>query len=66
MRFNYARALYLDTDATLDDLREAVTTLKCVAKTYKRVFGKSHPEARRVQGALEEARAKLAARDVVL
>ena len=63
MRFNYARALYLDTDATLDDLREAVTTIECVARTYKRVFGKSHPEARRVQGAMEEARATLAARE---
>ena len=67
LRLNYAKAFYQDAPAaTLDDLREAVTTLECVARTYKRVFGKSHPEDRWVQGAMEEARAKLAARDVVL
>ena len=59
MRWNYAMALYRDNGATLDDLREAVETLEYVAKSWKRIFGKSHPETPKVQGALEIAREKL-------
>ena len=43
MRQNYARALYMDTDATLEDLREAVTTLEETERTSKRVLGNAHP-----------------------
>ena len=35
MRWNYARALYQDDGATLDDLREAVTTLEDTARTHR-------------------------------
>ena len=45
---------------TLDDLREAVTTLESVAKSYKRVLGESHPETPKVHSVLEIARNKLA------
>jgi len=62
MRWLYARALYLDASATLDDHREAVTTLEDVAPTWKRIFGPVHPETPKVQGALNEARGVLAAR----
>ena len=60
MRWVYAGALYKDSAATLDDLREAVTTLESVAKLWKRIFGDSHPETPRVQNALASAREKLA------
>ena len=62
MRWLYARALYLDASATLDDHREAVATLESVAPTWKRIFGPAHPETQKVQHALKEARKKLAAR----
>ena len=62
MRFNYARALFKDPAATLDDLREAVETLESVAPAWTHVFGPAHPETPRVQVALEEARKTLAAR----
>ena len=52
----------MDASATLDDLREAVETLEDVARLWKRVFGEAHPETPRVQGALKQARAALAAR----
>ena len=43
MTWNYAEALYQDTGATLDDLREAVTTLEETERTMRRVFGGAHP-----------------------
>ena len=46
--------------ATLDDLREAVTTLESVAKAWKRVLGAAHPDTSEVQSALAFARNKLA------
>jgi len=60
MRWNYAMALYRDNCATLDDLREAVTTLEETARLWTRVFGTAHPETPKVQGALDFAREKLA------
>ena len=62
MRWHYARALYKDNCATLDDLRESVETLGSVAPLWTRVFGPSHPDTPCVQRALEEARKALAAR----
>ena len=53
-------ALSRDNGATLDDLREAVTTLESVANSWKQVFGQAHPETPMVQGALEMARKTLA------
>ena len=62
-RFNYARTLYRDPSATLDDLREAVNTLEETARTARRVFGGAHPIAETIKGQLREARAGLAARE---
>ena len=61
MRMVYASALYIDTDATLDDLREAVTTLEDTGRIARRVLGGSHPTTRAIEGALREARAALQA-----
>ena len=62
MRWLYANALHEDPGATLDDLREAVTTLESVTLSWKRIFGQSHPETPSVQKALASARKALAAR----
>ena len=43
MRANYALALYKDDGATLDDLREAVTTFEDAGRIARRVFGGAHP-----------------------
>ena len=43
MRWGYAEALYKDNGATLDDVREAVTTLEDAERTARRVFGGAHP-----------------------
>ena len=42
----YAEAFYMDTGASLDDLREAVTTLKESERTARRVFRGTRPEPR--------------------
>jgi len=44
MRTLYAQALYKDPDATLDDLREAVTTLEDLERIARRVLGGAHPD----------------------
>ena len=58
-RWIYARALYGDPGATLDDLREAVTTLEETARTARRVLGGPHPTTVGIEGALRTARAHL-------
>jgi len=63
MRMNYARALYSDDDATLGDLREAVTTLVDVEKTARRVLGGAHPDTGYIGVSLQDARAVLRARE---
>ena len=63
MRKVYARALYRDPGATLDDLREAVTTLEDVVRTARRVLGGSHPLTPKFEGALQKARTVLGARE---
>ena len=60
---NYGQALYLDTDATLDDLREAVTTLEETEQIARRVLGGAHPLTRGIEGDMRNARAALRARD---
>ena len=40
---NFARALYIDPGAPLDDFREAVTMLEDAERTARRVFGGAHP-----------------------
>ena len=63
MRGVYAVTLYLDPAATLDDLREAVTTLEDVERTARRVFGGAHPFTASVEVKLRAARAALRARE---
>ena len=63
MQWNYARALYLDTSATLHDLREAVTRFVEIERTARRVFGEAHPFLGGVGYCLQEARAALRARE---
>ena len=52
----------LVTDATLDDLREAVTTLEETARLARRVLGGAHPTTRRIERDLRKARAALRGR----
>ena len=56
-------ALYEEPAATLDDLREAVTTLEDSERTARRVFGGAHPLTTAIEGALRIARAALRARE---
>ena len=63
MRVNYARAIYENSAATLDDLREALTTLEETERTVRRVFGGAHPLATTIELDLRHARADLHARE---
>ena len=63
MRGMYATAFYLDKGATLDDLREAVTTLEDVERTARRVLGGAHPTTTAAEAALQNLRAVLRARE---
>ena len=63
MRNNYAAALCDAPGATLDDLREAVTTLEETERITRRVFGGAHPSTTGIQVALQAARAALRARE---
>ena len=63
MRSAYAQALYKIDDATLDDLREAVTTLEDTERIARRVLGGAHPVTGQIEEVLQEARAALRARD---
>ena len=64
LRKIYAGALYRNPGATLDDLREAVTTSEEIQRTARRVFGGTHPLVETIEGSLLNAREALAARDV--
>ena len=61
MRKIYARALFDDPAATLDDFREAVTTLEDSKRIARRVFGSSHPTTMGYEQNLRDARANLRA-----
>ena len=63
MRAIYASALYLDTGATLDDLREAGDTLEDVERIARRVLGGQHPTTKDIERDLRQARAALRARE---
>ena len=63
MRWNFATVLYLDASATLDDLREAVTTLEDTVRIARRVLGAAHPTVVWIEDALRDARAALGARE---
>ena len=63
MRTNYAMTLYKDEGATLDDLREAVTTLEDVERIARRVLGGTHPIVSPIEHRLHNARAALRGRE---
>ena len=63
MRSCYGWALYKDAGATLDDVREAVTTLGKTEETARRVLGGPHPLVAQIEGHLRDARAALRARE---
>ena len=54
---------YKDGGATLDDLREAVTTLEDAERTARRVLGSAHPHTAAMETHLRNARAVLDARE---
>ena len=64
IRTTYAEPLYLDTSATLDDLREAVTMLEDIERIARRVIGGVHPFTNEIEGHVQIARAKLRAREL--
>ena len=59
----YAVTLYGGDDATLDDLREAVTMLQDAERATRRLLGGAHPLTGDIEAALREAQAALRARD---
>ena len=63
MGWNYAEALYKDNGSTLDDLREAVTTLEDSKRIAQRVFGGAHPLTTGIEKDLKKSRAALRARE---
>ena len=63
MRANYAKVI-IDTAATLDDLREAVTTFEETERITRRVLGGAHPLAMQMEHDLKRARAKLRAHEI--
>ena len=63
MRWMYAQSIYRDPGATLDDFREAVTTLEEIERTARRVLGGAHPLTTDFERDLQKARAALRARE---
>ena len=63
MRWNYAETLFFNPSATLDDLREAVTTLEDAERIARRVLGGAHPLTTTIERHLGPARATLADRE---
>ena len=63
MRRVYGRVLYMNNGATLDHLREAVTTLEETERIARRVLGGAHPITVGVESTLRGARSVLRARE---
>ena len=63
MRWNFAKALYRDDSATLDDLREAVTEHEEIEPIARRVLGGAHPVTIGIGYHYRKARAALRARE---
>ena len=63
MRNIYALALYEDPVATLDDLREVVTTFEDTERTARRVLGGTHPVTTGIREYLQKAQAVRDARE---
>ena len=64
MRWRYAEVLYRDPGATLDDIREAVTTLEEIEPIARRVLGSAHPVTAATELRLQNARLVLRAHEV--
>ena len=60
---NYGQVLYFNNGATLDDLREAVTTLEETERTARRVLGSAHPILVFFERHLQNSRTVLQARE---
>ena len=56
MRSIYATALYRDPGATLDEIRESVTTLEDMGRIARRVLGGAHPLTSQIELDLDRAR----------
>ena len=54
----------MDADATLDDVREAITTLDGTVRIARRVLGGDHPTVSTIKDDLRQARAMLFLREV--
>ena len=63
MKSLYAYSLYSDPGATLDGLREAVTTLEDAERIARRVLGGANPTTKGIEASLRKARAVLRARE---
>ena len=63
MRGLYAQTLREDDCATLDNLRESVTTLEETERTARRVLGGTHPMSLAIGVSLRLSQAKLGARE---
>ena len=63
IKCHYSWSLYEDPGATLDDLREAVTTLEETTQAARRVLGGAHPVVASIENSLRNARGLLAARE---
>ena len=63
MRWTYASALHDDPSATLDDFREAVTTLEETTQAARRVLGGAHPLTTEIGQDLQKSRTVLHARE---
>jgi hypothetical protein len=63
MSWIYAAMLRDDEGATIDDLREAVTTLEETARSARRVLGGAHPLTVDIEDGIPISRAALAARE---
>ena len=62
-QWQYAKALYLDDSAPLDDLREAVETYEDAGRTARLVLGGAHPVTVGIETDVQDARSKLDARE---
>ena len=62
MRWIYAKTIYRDPGATLDDLREAVAMLEDTKRIARRVLGAAHPDTVQIELSLRDAQAALRSR----
>ena len=61
IRLIYANTLHDGPAATLDDVREAMTTIEDTERIARRVLGSAHPDVVQIEKSLRDARAALRA-----